>query len=73
METDYHHILLVAAESPFGVCVTTSNPQLARNKLYKVKREFPEFAHLSILSPPVSPETQLWIVKREAEYVPPEN
>jgi len=73
METDFHLLLLTAAESPFGICLTTSNVQLTRNKLYKVKREYPEFAHLSILSPPVSPDTQLWIVKREAEYVPSED
>lgn len=58
-------ILLRARESPLGLAISTSKPQLLRNKLYAMMREFPALAGFGIVSPPVGSDNILWLVKKE--------
>lgn len=64
---DLNSLLLRASECEVGLIVRTNDPRLLRNKLYAVKREFPSFASISIVQPPINPESTLWLVNKEAK------
>lgn len=54
-----------AHESERGIRIRTSSPQLLRNKLYALMREYPALAGLGIITPPVNSDTHIWLVKKE--------
>ncbi len=58
-------LLVQAQETPLGVKVRTSNPQLLRNKLYAAMRAYPSLALFGIVTPPVGSENYLWLVRKE--------
>lgn len=58
-------LLYMADASPFGIIVEeVENIELLKQHLYKIKKERPEFSHLSFLTSPTAPTTELWIVKK---------
>lgn len=50
-----------ALGQPNGVLVRTNNPTALQAALYKVKKDDPLFASLSITLSPTDPENELWI------------
>ena len=61
-EMELTALLFKALASDFGLEVSTSNPKLLRNKLYKIRRENQMFACLSIVLP--ATENTLLVVKK---------
>jgi len=59
-------LLYQALNSPRGLIVTTTNVDALRQKLYRVRKEDPDLACLSLTTSRTSPESELWIVKNES-------
>lgn len=57
-------LLLAALNSPHGIEVTTSDPELLRQKLYAVRRKRPGEFPVSFVIPPVNSASTLWIVRK---------
>lgn len=64
-DTELLTLLLRAAESEFGIAVTTDNPTLLRNRLYKLKKTQPSLSKLAIVSPPIDSDRTLWLVRKD--------
>lgn len=58
-------LLYTALQSPLGIVVETSDPELCKAKLYTLRKQDPELACLSFLTSPVDPAGSFWIVKKE--------
>ena len=72
--TDLAFILLQASEAPYGIKLTTNNPQLLRQKLYAERRKHGDaFTHLTFIQPPINPTTSLWIIRKDVKNGPQEN
>ena len=59
-------LLYRAINSEFGIVVTTSNPELLRQKLYAERKAAndPDLARLSFTLSRTNPESQLLLVKK---------
>jgi hypothetical protein len=62
---DYQSLLFAALASPFGLAVETTSPEQLRQRLYAARKGDPSFASLSFIFSPESPESEVWIIKRE--------
>lgn len=54
-----------AAASPFGLSLTTDDPERLRQRLYGLKKQDPSLSDLSLVIP--SEPDRLWIVKRNPD------
>jgi hypothetical protein len=63
---EFASLLFSALSADYGIKVTTSDPELLRQKLYKERRGDSTFLPLSFVISPENPKGELWIVKREA-------
>lgn len=62
--SDKTSILFRALASDHGLVVETSDPNLLRQQLYKIRREdMSSFGTLSFVISPARPDNELWIVK----------
>ncbi len=61
---DDAHLLYSALQEPLGYCVTTSDPEKLRQRLYKLRKSNPTFALLAFVVSPQHPESELWIVHK---------
>lgn len=52
-----------ALHSPHGVAIQTNDTKRLMALVYKVRKEDPAFECLSVTLSPISPETELWIIK----------
>lgn len=69
MLPDLAFLLLRAIESPFGIKLSTNNPQVLRQRLYAERRKHGDtFTSLSFLQPPTNPSTSLWIIRKDARH-----
>lgn len=57
-------LLYAAYREPLGVVIKTSDPERLRQKLYAERKKDPDLACLSFRISPTSPETELFIVKK---------
>lgn len=64
--TNYVEFLYRALESRIGIVVQTSDPKLLQQKLYQARRKAanPDFEALTFAPSRVSPQSELWIVKK---------
>lgn len=62
-------ILYAALGETYGVVVATSNPALARQKLYQARAKSgdPDLAHLQIRVNPMLPDRELFVVQGPKE------
>lgn len=62
-------LLYRALHSKYGIVVETNNLENLRQRLYKVRRESedPDLAALTLRPSPTDPETQLWIIRSDAQ------
>lgn len=66
-------LLLKAVSSPRGIAVSTSDPDLLRQRLYPVKKTDPAFENLSLIISKENPTKELFIAKKlEKPSVNPE-
>lgn len=66
MKEDLLELLYNARNSPFGIVVETPDALFLRQKLYAVRREYPEeFPHLSFVISPMN-GADLWILNKES-------
>jgi hypothetical protein len=59
-------LLYEAYRSELGIIVQTNDPERLRQKLYAERKKDPDLACLSFRISPTSPETELFIVKKNA-------
>lgn len=59
-------LLYEAYRSELGIIVETNDPERLRQKLYAERKKDPDLACLGFRISPTSPETQLFIVKKNA-------
>ena len=65
MKEELLELLYSANNSEIGICVETTNPEMLRQKLYAVRREYDgEFDQLSFIISPMN-RADLWIVNKE--------
>lgn len=57
---DLLKLLYKAYRAEFGIIVATDNPELLRQRLYKLRKGDPDLATLSILTSPLNAK-DLWI------------
>lgn len=53
-----------ALASSHGIVLRSNDPVKLRERLYPLRKSEPEFADLSFVLSPISPETDLWIIRR---------
>lgn len=58
-------LLYEAYRSELGIIVQTNDPERLRQKLYAERKKDPDLACLSFRISPTSPETELFIVKKQ--------
>lgn len=65
-------LLYRALASPYGIAVASTNPVLARTRLYatRTKLSDPDLAELSLSLNPLNPQGELFIAKRRAASPP---
>jgi hypothetical protein len=75
-DADIRNMMAAAVMSPFGILITTSDPELLKRRAYVVrsaarKQGNLSFDVLSFRTSPVNPTGELWIIKnaREAQNV----
>lgn len=61
---EFESLLFAALQSEFGIEVTTSDPELLRQKLYAVRRKRPDEFPVSFVIPPGESANKLWIVRK---------
>lgn len=63
-----------ALRANIGVAVQTNDTTICKMKLYAARKDVgdPDLQGLSILVSPISPATELWIVKRHGEQQTPD-
>lgn len=52
-----------AMRSPFGVVVQTEDPERLRQRLYALRKDYPDLAILAFVISPTNPATDLWILR----------
>lgn len=62
--------LYAALNAEIGVIVNSSNVDLTKARMYKLIKENPELSGLSLLTSPVSPSTEIYVVRKEVPVVP---
>lgn len=66
-ELDLHSILGDALSAEIGVEVSTSDPQLLKNRLYALMKESAEYSRLALITHPTKPDAAICIVKKAEE------
>ena len=56
--------LYAALNSEFGVIISSSNLQLTKNRLYVLKREHPVFDSIALVTSPILPDRDLYLLKK---------
>lgn len=64
--TSLLELLYRAASSPFGIVVTTEDPQALRQALYRERKKDKDLLSLAFCTSPSSPDSEIWIVKKDA-------
>lgn len=65
-------LLYEAYRADFGVVVKTNDPERLRQKLYAERKKDPDLASLSFRISPTSPESELFILKKDKLNAPQE-
>lgn len=60
---NYLELLYDALHADLGVVVETNDPERLRQKLYTIRKGYPEFECISFWISPFYPDTELWIGK----------
>lgn len=62
-ELTYSEFLYEALRAEHGIRIVTSDPERLRQKLYRLRKQDPDLACLSLTISPIA-ENELWIVKK---------
>lgn len=57
-------LLTQACLSEVGIVIETNDPNRLRQRLYAVRKQSPEYAHLSFIIPPAASGNQLYILAK---------
>lgn len=71
MQPDFTELLYLALESPLGVAVPTSDPELLRTRLYQARSKAmnPDFRFLTFTPSRSNPSGELWIFRNAEQKV----
>lgn len=60
-------LLYRAVNSPHGIIVETSNLPVLRQKLYALKKEYPDLANLILKPHPIESDSKLYIIRKPVD------